>query len=80
MECASYKSPVAKLLKFFRRSRDGWKAKCLATKSANKKLANQTRAVERSRERWKQAAQAAGSRVRELERELQELKHAAAWA
>ncbi len=74
-----YKSPVSKLLTFFPRSRDRWKAKCQLAKRENKKLANQTRAVEKSRARWKQMAQAAQRRVAELERELEELKnHAAA--
>ena len=27
-----YKSPIHKLLRFFERSRDGWKAKCQAAK------------------------------------------------
>jgi len=73
-----YKSPTAKLLKFFPQSRDRWKAKCLAVKRENKKLANQTRAVEKSRERWKELARAGQRRVAELERELEELKSLAA--
>jgi hypothetical protein len=69
-----YKSPTSKLLKFFPASRDRWKAKCLAAKLRNKKLANQTRAVEKSREHWKQAAQDARQRQTELEQELEALK------
>lgn len=69
-----YKSPAAKLLKFFPQSRDRWKAKCLAVRRDNKKLANQTRAVEKSREHWKERARTAQQRVSELERELEELK------
>jgi septal ring factor EnvC (AmiA/AmiB activator) len=78
MECAMFKSPVSKLLKFFRASRDGWKAKCQEAKRLNKKLANQTRAVEKSREHWKQLAQAAQQQIRQLRREVDELKCAAA--
>ena len=75
MECMMmFKSPVSKLAKFFRRSRDGWKAKCQESKRANKKLANQTRAVEKSRARWKQIAHTAQRQVCELERELESLK------
>jgi hypothetical protein len=69
-----FKSPVSKLAKFFRRSRDGWKAKYQQAKRRNKKLANQTRAVEKSRAHWKEVAQRAARQVRALERELEELK------
>lgn len=73
-----FKSPVSKLMKFFHKSRDGWKAKCQEAKRANKLLANQTRAVEKSRERWRETALAAQRQLRELEREVEELKIAAA--
>lgn len=73
-----YKSPTAKLLRFFPQSRDRWKAKCQAVRRENKKLANQTRAVEKSRERWKELAQSRQRRIDELEQELQELKSLAA--
>jgi len=73
-----YKSPTAKLLKFFPQSRDRWKAKCQALRGENKKLANQTRAVEKSREHWRERARAAQRRVTELERELEGLKGLAA--
>lgn len=73
-----YKSPTAKLLKFFPRSRDRWKAKCQAVRRENKKLTNQTRAVEKSRAHWKELAQAARQRVAALEQELEQLKSLAA--
>ena len=75
-----FKSPVSKLLKFFRASRDGWKAKCQEAKRQNKKLVNQTRAVEKSREHWKQVAQTAQQEARRLQREVEELKSTAAIA
>jgi uncharacterized protein YdaU (DUF1376 family) len=76
MECMmfKFKSPVSKLAKFFRRSRDGWKTKCQEAKRVNKKLANQTRAVEKSRARWKQIAHMAQRQVCELEQEVESLK------
>ena len=74
MECAVFKSPLSKLVAFFRTSRNKWKGKCQAAKQENKRLANQTRAVEKSREQWKQKARAAQERVRRLERELEEQK------
>jgi len=73
-----YKSPTAKLLKFFPESRDRWKAKCQALRCEIKKLANQTRAVEKSREHWRERARTAQKRVIELEQELEELKCLAA--
>ena len=74
MDCTTYKSPVDKLLKCFRKGRDGWKVKCQEAKRSNKLLANQTRAVEKSREHWKQVARAAQRQVQELERQVQDLK------
>ena len=70
MECAVFKSPLSKLVSFFRKSRDKWKAKCQTAKQENKLLANQTRAVEKSREKWMQVARKAQERVRRLELEL----------
>jgi len=69
-----YKSPTAKLLKFFPLSRDRWKAKCQVLRRANKKLTNQTRAVEKSRAHWREQARAAQQRVAQLEREMEGLK------
>ena len=44
------KSPVKKLVEFFRRSRDKWKAKYFEKRDKSILLANQIRAVEKSRE------------------------------
>jgi predicted nucleic acid-binding Zn-ribbon protein len=77
MEDTMFKSPIGKLVKFFERSRDRWKAKCLDAKHENKLLSNQARAVMKSRESWKRKAKEAQLQVRKLERELEELKYAA---
>lgn len=77
METKELKSPVRKLVSFFRSSRDGWKAKCHESKRNNKRLSNQVRAVERSRDRWKQIAKSERRRVRRLERELEAVKNTA---
>jgi hypothetical protein len=69
-----YSSPVGKLFPFFIRSRDGWKTKHHAVKKECKLLSNQVRAVEKSREDWRQRARAAEQRVTELEREIEQLK------
>jgi len=70
-DVAVYSSPLKKLTRFFRKSRDGWKRKCLGAKQALKLLQNQVRAVQRSREEWKQRCQEQRSRIAELEAELQ---------
>lgn len=73
-----YRSPRKKLLRFFVGSRDGWKAKCAQAKDKRKLLANQVRAVEKSREHWRTLAEERERRIRELKRELAELKSPAA--
>lgn len=64
-------SPIRKLSRFFLKSRDGWKTKCRDAKYALKLAKNQIRAVERSREQWKQQAAEHERRIAELEAELQ---------
>lgn len=49
----AYRSPVAKLLRFFRRSRDRWKEKCLTAKRQNKSLKTRLAKMKESRDRWK---------------------------
>lgn len=70
-------SPIRKLARFFRGSRDKWKEKCQTAKTENKLLKNQTRAVERSRDLWRKRAQEQSRRLAELERELQKIPAAA---
>jgi len=74
MESKAFKSPVKKLVRFFEKSRDGWKAKHHAMKKQLQKLGNQVRAVEKSRAHWREVAQQERRRVRELCRELEEQK------
>jgi hypothetical protein len=62
-----YKSPQRKLVRFFARSRDQWKAKCLAAKAMGKGLTHRMRFLERSKEHWKR-------RVQALEGELTRMK------
>ena len=70
-------SPPGKLMQFFCRSRDKWKRKCQAAKQQNKLLNNQTRAVEQSRDRWRQLAQQRARRIAELEEQLKKKRAAA---
>jgi hypothetical protein len=77
METTAFTSPLRKLVRFFQRSRDGWKAKCQCAKQQCKRLSNQVRAVEKSREHWKEVAQQAQDTIRDLESALAEQKRAA---
>lgn len=61
------KSPVKKLVEFFRRSRDKWKAKYFEKRDKSILLANQIRAVEKSREQWRLKAEDAQQRIKEME-------------
>lgn len=71
-----YSTPRKKLLRFFMRSRDGWKEKCQEARKQRKLMANQVRAVEKSREQWRTVAEERKRRVAELEAEVAELKNA----
>ena len=77
MDVDQYRSPRKKLLRFFVGSRDGWKAKCAEANEDRKLLANQVRAVEKSREQWRALAKQRKGRIAELERKLAELKRTA---
>lgn len=66
---SEFKSPVKKLAAFFEKARDNWKAKYIAKRDQAILLANQVRAVEKSREHWRTVAL-------EAKRELQEMKQA----
>jgi mannitol-1-phosphate/altronate dehydrogenase len=70
----SFRSPMRKLVRFFRASRDRWKEKCQRAKAESKLLGNQVRAVEKSRAHWKQQFREQQKQVKELQRELERLK------
>ena len=53
-----YSSPPRKLLRFFLKSRDQWKAKCQRAKATVKRLENRVRFLEKSKDEWKTRAQA----------------------
>ena len=67
-----YRSPMRKLVRFFEKSRDQWKAKHHALKEELKREQNQRRAVEKSRAAWRAKAEAAEQRAHELEVGLQQ--------
>jgi hypothetical protein len=71
---SQFSSPAIKLVRFFEGSRNRWKAKQRKLMEERKLLLNQTRAVEKSRDEWRERASAAEQRLMELEREVGGLK------
>ena len=71
----TYKSPEYKLLPFFHRSRDGWKAKAESRNLRIKRLKNRVAALEESRRNWKEKARAYESRIATLREEIEEQKN-----
>ncbi len=52
-ETLPFRSPISKLLRFFYRSRDQWKAKCKAAKRKSRSLKYCLAKMKESRDRWK---------------------------
>ena len=63
----TYKSPRTKLVRFFEKSRDQWKAKCLEAKATAKGLQHRIRYLQGSKMEWK-------TKAKELEQELARMK------
>jgi len=59
-ESLPFRSPISKLLRFFWRSRDKWKARCKAAKEENKSLKYRLAKMKESRDRWKVQARSLG--------------------
>ncbi len=76
MDAKTFTTPLRKLARFFKTSRDGWKQKCQEAKQQCKKLINQVRAVEKSRDHWKELARQKEQEMRELKQQLSEDKNA----
>ena len=74
MEVESFRSPVKKLLRFFVRSRDGWKGKCQEAKSRVKYFGKRVQKLTGSRDRWKERVQSLTSELARVQAELEELK------
>lgn len=73
-ESKEFRSPPAKLLRFFERSRNGWKRKCREAKDDVKRLSNNVAALKRSRGRWKDLAKQRAAEIQRLRCELDEVK------
>ena len=63
-ESLPFRSPISKLLRFFHRSRDKWKAKCKEAKRENRSLKYRLAVMTESRNRWK-------AEVRRMQESLQ---------
>jgi predicted nuclease with TOPRIM domain len=69
-EPGQYRSPQRKLVRFFEKSRNQWKAKCRDAKRMVRRLKNRAAWLEHSRDTWKIRAMQLRQRVHELETEL----------
>ena len=74
VDTVQFKSPVRKLVEFFRGSRDKWKAKYFLKRDENILLANKVRAVQKSREHWKELAQNAEQTAKQANAALRQLR------
>jgi DNA repair exonuclease SbcCD ATPase subunit len=70
-----YKSPRHKLLRFFEKSRDQWKAKCIDAKATVKRLQNRVRFLEKSKTRLQHRVSDLEGDLKTLKRLLQEKDH-----
>ncbi len=65
-----YKSSLARLMRFFERSRDGWKAKAVEKQKTIERLKDDVRKKDEGRDYWKTKAKSAEKAIRELEEKL----------
>lgn len=73
-----WKTPLPKLVRFFHDSRGKWKRKYAEVAKRNKLLSNQVRAVEKSREQWRQVAEQSQQEARRLQEALESHKKSSA--
>jgi len=65
-----YKSPTHKVIAFLHKGRDGLRAKYAELRTKFRVAENQIRAVEKSRELWRQRAEAAEAELRALKKSV----------
>jgi chromosome segregation ATPase len=70
-----YKSPKHKLVRFFEKSRNQWKAKCLDAKTVIKRLQNRIRFLEKSKNQLKHRVSELEANLNTLNRLLQAKDH-----
>jgi hypothetical protein len=61
-----FKSPQRILVRFFEKSRDGWKAKYQALRKERKRFQNQAADATRARDSWRQRAESSEAEVERL--------------
>lgn len=71
-------SLIRKLARFFKSSRDKWKAKYSELRKKYRVMDNKVRAVMKSREHWRQMADQAQQETRRLREELESIKKSTA--
>lgn len=62
-----YKSPLKKLVTFFKKSRDSWKEKYLNSKNENRLLKNKLSVLKESKQKWKEETLFLRKRLKEVE-------------
>jgi chromosome segregation ATPase len=70
----NYKSPAHKLIRFFRDSRDKWKAKYKQCKADRKRMQNHVNDATRSRAQWRRKAEESERARASLQSEVDELR------
>jgi chromosome segregation ATPase len=70
----TYSSPMRKLVRFFEKSRDQWKAKHHQLKADLKRRENRVRFLEQSQAQWKRRAKAAEAEVARLQAQARSLE------
>ena len=72
MQYQEYKSPVKKLIRFFKISRDNWKEKYFEIKKDLKRVTNRIYDLEKRKDDWKQRATEAEEELKLLKLKVQE--------
>lgn len=70
MDIGKYKSPISKVVSFLEKSRDNWKTKYSELMKRTRRLENQVRAVEASREKWRREANQARAELKQVKKTL----------
>jgi len=70
----TYRSPLKKLMWFFKRSRDGWKRKSHEAKKRLKSFDTRLRVMRKDRNRWKELAQQQEAELERLREEFETVK------
>lgn len=73
-EFENYTSPIRVLARFFKKSRDQWKEKCIEVKRQIKGLKNQIYQLHKSRQSWKERALAEAKEFEALQAEFEQFK------